>query len=98
MTKVITANLLTTGHVVFLGTDGAWVDAVDKAAAFADAKAAEAGMAQAQWDLDRAVIVDPFLVTQGPVADGRPGMSLRDTIRAYGPTIRFQPAKPGQAA
>ena len=98
MAQVITANLLTTGHVVFLGADGAWVDSVDEAASFVDAKAAESGMAQAQWDLERAVIVDPFLVRQGPDKNGRPGMSLRDTIRAYGPTIRFQPGKPGPAA
>ena len=88
MVKVVTANLLSTGNVVFLGADGAWVRSIDKAVAYPDAKAAESGMAQAQGDLERAVIVDPFLVTRDQAADGRPAMTLRDTIRAYGPTIR----------
>ena len=92
MSKVITANLLATGSVVFLAPDDTWVHALDQAATFPDAPAAERGLVRAQRDQEHAVIVDPFITETGPETDGRPAMTLRDTIRAYGPTIRFSPA------
>ena len=91
MSKVVTANMLATGRVVFLGPAGAWVEAVGDAVVYDDDATAEGGLAQARRDQDRALIVDPFVTTRGPGHDGRPAMTLRDTIRAFGPTIRFQP-------
>ena len=93
MSKVITANELATGSVVFLGTNDAWVGSLAEAVVFADDAAAEQGLARAQRDVERGV-VEPFASTVGPDKDGRPAMSLRDTIRAYGPTVRFKPAGP----
>ena len=93
MSKVITANDLTSGNVVFLGKDDRWVASLAEAATFADDAAAEQGLARAQRDLERGV-VEPFVSTLGPDRDGRPSMTLRDTIRAYGPTVRFKPAGP----
>ena len=91
MSKVITANDLASGTVVFLGKDDAWVGSLDEAAVFDDEASVEQGLARAQRDGARGV-VEPFASTVGPGKDGRPAMSLRDTIRAYGPTVQFKPA------
>jgi hypothetical protein len=97
MPKVVTANILSTGHVVFLGAGGTWVEAVEHATLYADAAAAEAGMAIARRDADRSIIVEPFVTDRGPGTDGKPAMTLRDTIRAHGPTIKYLPADPAAA-
>lgn len=94
MPKVVTANMLDTGTVVFLGRDGAWVHAIAEAALFEDSAAADAGLAKA--DTARTV-VEPFVTDAGPEQDGRSKMTLRDTIRAFGPTINFMPSAPKRA-
>ena len=91
MPKIVTANTLRTGTVVFLGKNDDWVADVENARIFADAAAAEDGLAIAQRDAQRAIIVDPFVTDKGPDVDGRPGMTMRDRIRAFGPTIAFLP-------
>jgi hypothetical protein len=91
MSKIVTANTLATGTVVFLDRSGHWVESVDQARLFEDAEAAEEGLAIAQRDLHRALIVDPFATDARPGAGGPPAMTLRDTIRAFGPTIKFLP-------
>lgn len=96
MTKIVTANTLATGHVVFLGVDGSWVQAVADAASYVDAEAAEAGLAIARVAQQQGLIVDAFVTDRGPDKDGRSAMTLRDTIRAYGPTISYLPQGVGQ--
>ena len=96
MAKIVTANTLATGHVVFLATDGFWVDGVAQAATYDDASGAELGLAAAQRDVQRGLIVDPFVTDKGPATGGRPVMTLRDTIRAFGPTIAYLPQGAGQ--
>ena len=101
MPKVITANTLATGTVVFYGADGAWVDAIADATVYDDATTAEAGLFEAKRDEARAIVVDAFIVDRSPDADGKTKMTLRDTIRAYGPTIEYlptdEPAMPSSA-
>ena len=92
MPKVVTANTLATGRVVFLGTGGAWVAAVEEAMIYPDATAAEEGLALARNDADRSIVVEPFVTDRTPGNDGQSTMTLRDSIRAHGPTIRYLPA------
>ena len=92
MSKVITANTLATGTVVFYGEGGTWVASIDDATAFENAAAADAGLFEAKQDEAKAVVVDAFIVDRVPDGHGMTNMSLRDTIRAYGPTIKFLPA------
>lgn len=92
MPKVVTANTLATGHVVFLSGNGAWVTAVEAAMIYPDAATAEEGLALARRDADRSIVVEPFVTDRDPDADGKPAMTLRDSIRAYGPTIKYLPA------
>lgn len=91
MSKIVTANLLATGAVVFLGADETWVKDVGAALEFADAESAEGGLAVGLRDAERAIVVDPFVTEKVPAEDGKSGMTLRDTIRAFGPTIKFGP-------
>ena len=87
MPKMVTANDLATGAVVFLGTDGNWVADVAEAAGYVDDAAAEEGLVIARRDVARNVVVDPF-VTEKDGDGGR--MTLRDRIRASGPTIQYR--------
>lgn len=91
MSKVITANTLATGTVVFFGAEGAWVEAIADATVFDDDATAEAGLAEAKQDETKAIVVDAFIVDRIPDGAGKTKMTLRDTIRAYGPTIKFLP-------
>ena len=43
MSKVISANMLAKGNVVFLGVNGTWVESIAEAIVFADAAAAVFG-------------------------------------------------------
>ncbi len=87
MPKMISANDLATGAVLYLGVDGSWVSNVDQAAAYSDDAAAEDGLAIGRRDVGRNVVVDPFVTEKG----GEGGkMTLRDAIRANGPTIDYR--------
>ena len=88
MPKMITANDLATGAVLYLGAGDAWVAAVDAAQAYADDAEAETGLAVARRDVERNLIVDPFVTEKGGEG-GR--MTLRESIRANGPTIDYRP-------
>ncbi len=88
MSKVVSANDLATGAVVFLDARGVWVQAVDAAAAFADREAAEVALLAAS----QSSVVDPFVVDRRDGQDGRAAMTLRNAIRAYGPTINYKPS------
>ena len=99
MSKIITANTLATGTVVFYGTGGAWVDAIADAVIFDDLPAAEVGLFEAKQDEAKAVVVDAFIVDRSPDGWGETKMTLRDTIRAFGPTIKYLPTdEPAPAA
>ena len=91
MPKIVTANTLSTGTVVFLGAVGRWVASVEDARLFADADAAEEGLEIGRRDVERAIVVDPFVTDKNPATEGKLGMTLRDSIRAFGPTVRFGP-------
>lgn len=98
MPQVISANTLARGLVVFYGAGGAWVDDIARAAVYHDKAAAEAGLAAAKLDEARARVIDVFLVDQKDGAEGRAALTLRNAIRAYGPTIDYLPASPTNAA
>jgi hypothetical protein len=81
----LTANRLSDGAVVYRTTNGDWTRAIANAAVFDDdANAAEQHAIQ---DIARALVVGIELidVTQGP--NGPIPVSLREKIRAFGPTI-----------
>ncbi len=95
--QIISANRLSDGIVVYAGHGGAWVERLDQARIFASKAEADAGLSLAQNDAARNLIVEPFLVGVTQDAGGLRPSTLRDSIRAHGPTIDFRPRR-GAAA
>lgn len=81
--KAVTAWETTTGDVVWMRADGSWTKDASEIGAFVG-EAAEARLAEAA--AQEAVINDPYFmqVTAEGKIDGRE--TLRETIRANGPT------------
>jgi hypothetical protein len=98
MSQVISANTLASGLVVFYGAGGSWVEDIARANIYQDKAGAEAGLVAAKLDEAQARVVDVFLVDLKDGAEGRSALTLRDAIRAYGPTIDYLPASPPSAA
>lgn len=87
--KVVTANRLRDGVVVYRAPDGAWTEELS-AAGVVEGEAAMGALADAQ--ADESIAVGAYLMdvdaSEGVVPDGR-GV-LRETIREAGPTIHPQ--------
>lgn len=82
--KVLTANRLADGRVVYLGADDHWTESLARAARFdgVDAAAAEAVAKTRVTEIASAYLIDVD-------ADGPAGReALRETIRRRGPTVR----------
>ena len=83
---VATANELRSGRVVFRDAAGAWVPSLAAAAIAASEAAAETLLRAAQDDAAAGDVIDLALVEIVP-GDGPPRLaSLRERIRATGPT------------
>lgn len=88
--KVITANDLGDGLVVFLDHDGGWTHEIAVARVVADGADLDGALAYAKSQHDARVIVEPYPIDV-TVADGVPvPLRLREKIRAdRGPTIPY---------
>ena len=85
---VATANDLATGIVVFRRPDGSWSGEIAGAEIAEDEAAARALLARAQGD-DRACrVVEPALIEIARDGGFTRPSSLRELIRASGPTIQ----------
>jgi hypothetical protein len=91
MPKVISANRLADGIVVYVGRDGSWSERLSQAKIFASKAEAEAGLLVAQKDAKRNLVVEPVVVEVTEDASGLRAVTLREAIRARGPTIDFLP-------
>jgi hypothetical protein len=81
--KIVTANRLTDGAVVWLGAENLWTREFDNAALL-DAATAEGALAAALDD--PGLLVAPYLVEVSDEAAVERRERLRETIRASGPT------------
>jgi hypothetical protein len=97
--KVITANDLADGLVVFLGPDGGWTHDIALARVFADGPDLDAANAYAKTQHDDRVVVEPYPIDV-TVTGGRPvPVRLREKIRAdRGPTIVYGDAEVAKLA
>src|ERR1700730_10489710 len=91
MPKVISANRLADGIVVYAGRDGSWFERLSQAKIFASKAEAEAGLLVAQKDAKRNLVVEPVVVEVTEDTSGLRAVTLREAIRARGPTIDFLP-------
>jgi len=91
--KILTANRLRDGDVVYLTADGAWSDWLEDAD-LAEAPEAEAALlALGEEALDRRLVVDPYLMAVTRVDGGFGPISQREIIRARGPSVRLDLGK-----
>ncbi|MEJ1161797.1 DUF2849 domain-containing protein [Prosthecomicrobium sp. N25] len=84
---VITANRLADGRVVWLTADRAWSTDVSAAAVVADKVTLEAALAAAAAAVAARIVVDPYATDVDVGGAGIVPKSLRERIRAKGPTV-----------
>jgi Protein of unknown function (DUF2849) len=86
--SVISANRLDDGVVVFVGRDGEWVEGLKHARLFAHADEAEnLGAARASDAAN--IVVDAYAFSVKCEGSKLTPVTLRDAIRANGPTIDY---------
>jgi len=86
--RLVTANRLTDGVVVFLGPDGQWTASIAESAAVATSEEADHLLAVARDSALRAEIVEPYII-EAERQDGVPVPErFRERIRVTGPTIQ----------
>ena len=90
--SVISANRLGDGVVVFFGRNGEWVEGLKNARLFAHAEAAEDNLATARAAEAANLVVDVYAFTVKCDGPKLTPVTLRDAIRAAGPTIAYLPA------
>ena len=96
MPDVIAANRLADGLVVFLTKDGTWTEDFNRAEVIRDAAASAEALMRAQVDEAANVVVDAYAV---PVEERNGHIApktLREAIRAAGPTVRRDLGKQAQ--
>jgi hypothetical protein len=97
MATVVSANRLDDGSVAYLDGDGNWVASIAAAKALvADAEAA-AALEVGRAAVAHNIVVDPTLVeiVDGPT--GRRAVTLREMIRATGPTVKYAQSDPARS-
>jgi len=91
--KIVTANRLDDGIVVFLGRSLRWADQIDEVTAFDDEAAVDHALALAAKAVENREIVEPYAIDVR-CEDGRlVPVRLREVIRARGPTVRLDLGK-----
>lgn len=91
--QVLTANQLFDGDVVYWGQDGTWTSTLENAFVFEAGAGIEAALARAEADVEASKILDPYMFAVS-TGEGviRPS-SVREMIRANGPTVRLDLGK-----
>lgn len=96
--KVITANRLADGLVVFLDAKGGWPLDLGQARILADDEELAGAEAYAKRQHDERIVVEPYAIDV-ELVDGRPVPTrLRERIRALGPTVAYGAAELAQRA
>jgi Protein of unknown function (DUF2849) len=91
MPLVISANRLVDGIVVYVSRESTWAGRFDEATVFASQAEAEAALRLATEDAKRNLVVDPCVVEVSEGPSGLRAVTLRESIRARGPTVGFLP-------
>jgi hypothetical protein len=95
--KIITANNLRDGLVVFLAPDGGWTLKLSEARLIGDDQIAEA-TAYGKTQHDARIVVEPYEI-EVVLEDGLPvPVRLRERIRAVGPTVAYGDAEIAERA
>jgi len=96
MHKMIIANRLSDGAVVFLAPNHGWTTSIDEGSIIEDEQEAEQSLVVARRHEEDCLIVDPMLIDVAVTGGRRRPTAIREAIRAFGPTIRTDLAAPEQ--
>jgi len=88
MYRMITANRLSDGAVVFQDSNGAWTEDFNHAAVLADEDALAAALSRARQSADDDEVVESYAIELESRAGHLAPKALREAIRASGPTVR----------
>ncbi len=92
--KVLTANRLGDGIVVFLGAEGGWDERLEALVPIRDEATLSQRTARAEDDAAANRVVDPYVIDVAADDRGRlHPLRLREAIRAAGPTVRLDLGK-----
>jgi hypothetical protein len=92
--KVVTANRLIDGLVIFIGPGRrAWVTDIAAAAVFEDGPELEAALAFGAEEVKARKLVDPYAIDVRMEGDKPVPERLRELIRARGPTVDYGEAE-----
>lgn len=86
--KVVTANRLTDGAVVYLTPGGSWSGFLSEARVLAGASEQTRLLKIAEQDVSHQIVVGPYLMDVERDDTGPWPLSQRERIRASGPTIQ----------
>jgi len=85
--KVVTANRLLDGAVVWMAPEERWTECLDAALVFESDDGA-AMLAMAGRAVTDRLVVSPYLIDVAPGAAGVRPVHIKEVIRAAGPTVR----------
>jgi hypothetical protein len=86
--KIVTANRLTDGEVVYLAPGGNWSNSLSDARLLSDGSDQERHFRLAEQDVTRRLVVGPYLMNVVHDRAGIRPLSQREHIRATGPSVR----------
>lgn len=90
MIRIVTANRLRDGLVVYLTADGDWSGRIGDAAGAMNEAGAEELMTSAKRSAAECRVVDPYLVEVEITPDGRQPVRHRESMRVSGPTVQTE--------
>ena len=85
--RIITANLLSDGHVVYMDANGEWSNWIESGQIVKTDCAAEKLVDAAALDVADGVVISPYLIEVVRVADTISPVQYREQLRANGPSI-----------
>ena len=95
--RVFTANRVTDGVVVYLDENDHWTEFLGRVFVIADDNALAQKTAAAESAAAAAVVVDPYAIEVTGVGGEIRPVRYRERIRAFGPPVHPQFAKPSMA-
>ncbi len=91
--KMVTANRLGDGAVVYFVEGGDWTLWIDEASVVDGKEAGEALLAAAKPFVEACAVVEPYLIDVERAETGWRAISVRERIRAAGPSMRLDLGK-----
>lgn len=95
--QAVTANRLSDGEVVYLAADNSWVEGFADADIADGPEAADALLARAMPANFELTVLEPYLFEVAPHEGAYKPVSVRENIRATGPTVRLDLGKQAEA-